>query len=449
MRRFLTSKNVGLHTERCRKSGVDFSFLGFAVLMPVDPKPMKVALISDDGDLHTLCREILDGFPGYDWHLILVTASNCPPDADFYIWDCDGRIEILPELAQRLSKHLFLVHRSDIAQLYQDLGSVEAPILLKPVTRASMSAFLGLAAAASQEQALTTSSLRADRDEILQCLIQANLKLQEYDQDRTNFLARAVHDFRAPLTATTGYCGLLLSEALGQLNEDQKEVLRRMQHSGKRLSRMASAMFELSVGRLVKRQPDLQPADIGECVEQALHEIGPFAEAKQLAISVDLDVVTGALYLEPGQIEQVLINLLDNACKFTPRAGEIEIRGYPCFWDRGSPHQAMPVGEQRVPHSAAANAYRFDIRDSGPRIPQDRLDNIFEEYTSYSGGQDRSGGGLGLAICRMILTLHNGCVWAENTVDGPQFSFILPLRALEVGSHQDHSDTKQNFAGAL
>jgi signal transduction histidine kinase len=58
-----------------------------------------------------------------------------------------------------------------------------------------------------ERQSSSASLLRADRDDILQCLIGANLKLQEYDQDRTNFLARGVHDFRAPLTAINGYCG--------------------------------------------------------------------------------------------------------------------------------------------------------------------------------------------------------------------------------------------------
>jgi signal transduction histidine kinase len=130
---------------------------------------------------------------------------------------------------------------------------------------------LGLAVSAHRDRILTANSLRADRDEILQCLIQTNLKLQEYDHDRTNFLTRAVHDFRAPLTAISGYCGLLLGEALGTLTEDQKEVLRRMQHSTKRLSRMASAMFQLSVGRQIKPL-DLLKGNIRECMEQAVHE---------------------------------------------------------------------------------------------------------------------------------------------------------------------------------
>jgi signal transduction histidine kinase len=395
---------------------------------------MHVILISGDGDLYKLCREILNEFNGLDWHLVKAAPENCPPDGDFYIWDSPTRIDLPQGMDQRFSKHLFLVPRSDVAKFHENAGTAEAAILLKPVTRACLSAFLGLAASTFHERISAAHSLRADRDEMLQCLIQANLQLQEYDQDRTNFLARAVHDFRAPLTATGGYCGLLLSEALGPLTENQKEVLRRMQHSTKRLSRMASAMFELSVGRHVKRQPDLRQADIQECVEQALHEVAPFIDGKNLSLAVELDREAGTLLLEPGQIEQVLINLLDNACKFTPKSGSIEIRGTPYFWDRRTMH-LFPAArtERRYEECQSPNSYRMDIRGSGPRIPRAHLEKIFEEYTSYAGGQDRSGGGLGLAICRMIITAHEGRVWAENTEQGPRFSFVLPVRSPEFG----------------
>ena len=196
-------------------------------------------------------------------------------------WRCRNLLSHSP------SKHLFLVNRKDLAS-FRSRASVDAHILLKPVTRATLAAFLGLAVSAHDDRTSIAKSLRADRDEILQCLIQTNLKLQEYDQDRTTFLARAVHDFRAPLTAISGYCGLLLGEPLGPLTENQREVLRRMQHSTKRLSRMAAAMFQLSVGRHVKRRLDLQRGDIRECLDQALHEITPFADDKAIAITTDL-----------------------------------------------------------------------------------------------------------------------------------------------------------------
>ena len=406
---------------------------------------MNVLLASPDTDLYKLCREILNEYQGLDWNLSKVAADSSAQNADLYIWDGTPAMDLPRELDPRFSKHLFLLQPNEVAAFRENLGTAEAAILIKPVNRAALAAFLGLAASAFQNHLSTTHSLRTDRDEMLQCLIQSNLQLQQYEQDRTNFLTRAVHDFRAPLTATGGYCGLLLGEALGPLTDQQKEVLRRMQQSIKRLSRMASAMFELGVARHEKRQPDLRPGDIRERVEQAVHEITPMADAKNISVSVDLAPETGTLYLEPGQIEQVLLNLLDNACKFTPRDGVIEIQGYPFFWDRRQEDRANGGSrERRYEDAAAPNSYRIDIRDSGPQIPQEHIGRIFEEYTSYVGGRDRSGGGLGLAICRMIITSHEGRVWIENTEYGPQFSFVLPVHGATVGALR--ADSKVQLA---
>lgn len=395
---------------------------------------MYVQLISRDPSLGKLCREILNECHGLDWRLSQRLLGASVESADLYIWDDATAIDLTHNVDEPFSKHVFLLHSDDVPKFRESTGKVEAAILLKPVTRASLSAFVGFAAATFQHRMSTPYSLGADRDEILQCLIQSNLQLQQYDQDRTNFLTRAVHDFRAPLTATGGYCGLLLSEALGPVTEQQKEVLRRMQHSTKRLSRMASAMFELGLARHEKRRPDLRLGDIRDRVEQALHEIAPLADAKNISLSVELAPESATVYLEPGQIEQVLLNLLDNACKFTPRDGEIEIQGYPFFWERrmGARFSDTLIPQRRYSDSTAANSYRIDIRDSGPQIPREHIPKIFEEYTSYVGSGDRSGGGLGLAICRMIVTAHDGQVWIENTEQGPQFSFVLPVPSTTV-----------------
>ncbi len=387
---------------------------------------MYVKLVSQDPELYKLCRESLAEIPGRNWNISAIASQADDDGSDLWLWDYHPAM-VLPEFCTHSpSKHLFLVHRKDLAG-FRGRVSAETHILLKPVTRATLAAFLGLAVSAHDDRTSIANSLRADRDEILQCLIQTNLKLQEYDQDRTTFLARAVHDFRAPLTAISGYCGLLLGEPLGPLTENQREVLRRMQHSTKRLSRMAGAMFQLSVGRHVKLRPDLQRGDIRECLGQALHEITPFADDKAIAITADLGPCDHPLYFEAGQIEQVLINVLDNACKFAPRAGTIELRGYPYFWDRRATKSSLPLAAERRHRTVPEpNTYRIDIRDSGSAIPAEHIDHIFEEYTSYAG-RDRSGGGLGLAISRMIITQHDGRVWAENTELGPMFSIVLPV----------------------
>jgi signal transduction histidine kinase len=408
---------------------------------------MKIVLVSEDLELRRACHEVLTELARREWELVTATPDDCPAGADLYIWDDHGRIVPPAHLEQTPSKHLFAVRPEAIAAHGVEQPTYRtAAILLKPVTRACLSAFLQMAISALDRGA--AQSLQAERDEILQCLIQANLQIQKYDQDRTNFLARIIHDFRTPLMTASGYCGLLLSEAMGPETERQKEVLRRIQHSIVRLSRMSAALFELSAGKHVRRAPELRRGDIRACLEQALHEVAPFADDKRISVTTDMLPETGALLMETGQMEQVLINLLENACKFTPKCGVIEVKGLPYFWERRCNRGKPPLDERRLHRSREPNAYRIDIRDSGPRIPEDQLPKIFEEYTSYGGGADRSGGGLGLAICKMILSAHGGRVWAENSESGPTFSFVLPLVTEQKNGVQNNETDTDRAAGS-
>jgi signal transduction histidine kinase len=270
--------------------------------------------------------------------------------------------------------------------------------------------------------------MRTDRDKMLECVIDANLKLQTYDQERTNFLARAMHDFRAPLSAMDGYCSLLLTEQLGPITENQRQAFQRVRQSVKRLSRMATGMFQLSIGGKVEAKLRLQKGDSQTCLDQALHELKPLVDQKRLKISVDLQPPAAPLYFEQEQIAQVFVNLLENACRFTPKSGFVEITGYPFAWERRRSAMICPAdaADRRIADSGAPNSYRIDIRDNGPGVCPEHLDKIFEEYTSYGGGDDRSGGGLGLAICKSIVCAHQGYIWANNCTGGAVFSFVLP-----------------------
>ncbi len=399
------------------------------------PKPVvSVRVVSEDGELGASCREIMAAHATVQWR-ITVGFPPAGPEDDLYIWDGTDAL-VFPEWVRGTAgKHLFLVERKRLAEFQERAPFAQGSILLKPVAQPTLTAFLGLAIAAHAARISSTESLRAVRDQMLQCVIQANLRLQEYDQDRTNFLARAVHDFRAPLTAINGYCGLLLEDAVGPLSAEQKEVLRRMQQSAQRLSKLAVAMFDLSVGRFRRDDTDLQCGDLRDAVHQAIHEISPLALEKQIQIAVDLAAPGDRdLRFDHGQMVQVLVNLLDNACKFTPRGGYVEIRGFPWMWERRTAGAFSKQVERRVRAMREPNAYRVDVCDSGMRIDPEFLEEIFEEYTSYSSSGDRSGGGLGLAICRMILSQHQGRVWAGNLEHGPVFSFVLPLHQRTTGA---------------
>lgn len=406
-------------------SSVEISASSSAVLVG---SAITLRIVSADQSLIALCRDVLRELgdslsePGPRSAEKIARSEIC-------LWDYESAIPDFPLEPFGNHRTFYLVPPSELSSLLRSKPAAEGNVLLKPVTRAVLRAFLGSVVPYRSPMTAEIGTLRANRDELLQRLLHANLRLQEYDQQRTNFIARAVHDFRAPLTAFSGFCGLLASGQLGPLNHQQKEALHRMEHSAKRISRMASAMFELSIGPKVNRKPDLQEGDICESVKQALHEILPLAREKQISLLAD-DILpsTQPLYFEPSQIEQVLLNLLDNACKFSHHEGTIEVLGYPYFWERRFLAGGSAPAERRTDDVRSPNSYRIDVRDTGPGIPPERLNHIFEEYTSYSGPQDRSGGGLGLAICRLILNRHEGQIWADSHAEGATFSFVLPYR---------------------
>lgn len=405
---------------------------------------LKIRLVTQDSALQQLCGEILAEFANQRWTLSIGVTAD--PEAGLCIWDYDEEIGLPPVEDSELSKYLILLPRQNVLEFQDSRQCPAAMLVLKPVTRAALRAFLGQAISGAEPRLGTAGNLRSQRDQLLQCLIQTNLKLQEYDQGRTNFLARGLHDFRAPLTAISGYCALFLNDALGTITREQRQVLERMQRSAKRLARLSAAMLELSVERRVKRCPEFRHTDLQDCFDQALHEVLPSTESKHLSISADLEESHRSLQCEPGAIEQLLINILENACKYTPRNGKIEIRGYPFFWERRSSRTRMTgVREYRRHASFEPNSYRIEIRNSGALIPDEHLEAIFEEYTSLGSTQDHGGAGLGLAICRMIILQHRGRIWVENTPSGPKFIVLLPIRFAEPvpGSELSKNETSK------
>lgn len=388
---------------------------------------LELHVTSRDAALLATCREVL--------HDLEAEAAVGPGAGDGLVeaglWDFEpGAGGAGPGPGRKL---FYVVQAAHLNELRAAVPEAEGSILLKPVSRVVLKAFLGSVAGGGSG----AGTLRASRDEMLQHLLEANLRLQQYDQQRTNFIARAVHDFGAPLTALTGFCGLLSSGELGPLSSVQQQVLERMQRSAARISSMASAMFELSAGPRLGRKPDLREGNIVDALRQAVHETEPQARDKHIELRMErvMDPPV-ALHFEAAQIEQVMVNLLENACRFAPKYGVVEIAAYPCFWDRreGATRVAPMGRERRGSADGAPNAYRVDVSDNGPGIPGEKLGEIFEEYTSYSGPRDRSGGGLGLAICRLIISRHGGHIWAEARSEGSLFAFVLPLRGVGQGA---------------
>ncbi len=132
------------------------------------------------------------------------------------------------------------------------------------------------------------SQLGLDRDQILQKLLD-NARLQEYDTERTNFMNRAVHDIRVPLMTTHGYCGLLLDGQSGPVTSEQARVLEKMRRSLTRLGGLADALLDLGMGAKFSTKVHLQNSNLEACIHQAIHEILPLAEQKQISLDIDVE----------------------------------------------------------------------------------------------------------------------------------------------------------------
>jgi signal transduction histidine kinase len=351
-----------------------------------------------------------------------------------YLWDYRPDFDLEGIVRLRKDAQHIVLASPEYLNLFGPIQN-RVCILLKPVNSFTLKTVIDLALKSSQagRQAIEAEALRIDRDSLLQYVLEVNLKLQEYDHGRNNFLARVLHDFRTPLTALLGYCGLLAEGKLGAVTGSQREVLDRMWYSTNRLARLAGGALELLAEGQFTKTVNLREADVQEAVNRALNDIHSLVDNKRLRLEAEIEAPGGPLFFEPEQMQQVLINLLENSCKFTPPGGVIQVRGYPFHYPD------WPLPSSSDPTSSSTNAYRVDVFDSGRGVRADLVERIFEAYTSYPDLNDRSGAGLGLAICKAIITAHHGMIWATSSEDGGKFSFIIPMTSPTGNSFRKHS----------
>src|SRR5262249_48193492 len=110
------------------------------------------------------------------------------------------------------------------------------------------------------------------------------------------------------------------------------------QNSANRMTRLISGMLQISLGGALSFEPVMKFGDICTHVQRTVNEVAPIAEAKGLNLVLDVTAPPEPLLFEFCQMEQLLANLLDNACRLTPRGGRITVKGFPAFWERRLPH---------------------------------------------------------------------------------------------------------------
>ena len=230
--------------------------------------------------------------------------------------------------------------------------------------------------------------------------------LRENHDLRASFTSMLVHDLRAPLTLIAAYTDLLEQTASAALNDKQRGYLRAIRTAYQRMIALTTEILDVSKLEAGRLSLELRHTDLGALTTEIATRLEPVAQQKRIRLVVGATTGGPPIVADPGRIEQVLMNLLTNALKFTPDGGEIAI-------------EMVELGD----------AVEIAVRDSGPGISEEELPLLFEKFRQTSSARLVKGPstGLGLVICRHLVEAHGGRIWAESEPGrGSRFAFRLP-----------------------
>lgn len=228
------------------------------------------------------------------------------------------------------------------------------------------------------------------------------------------FLASMSHELRTPLNSIIGFSGVLASGAAGELNDEQKCQLTMIERAGRRMLALVSDVLDLATVRSGQLAPQFALFDVGEACAASIETIRPVAAEKGLTVEMDCSGLGGPVVTDREMLERVLLNLLDNAIKFTASGGVV---------------LRASTGESMV---------HFDVIDTGPGIPANEIDRLAEEFYQVPRSLDSAkpqGVGLGLAISARLARLLGGAIAVESEVGkGSIVSLVIPKEPSATGA---------------
>ncbi|WP_172451405.1 histidine kinase [Fischerella thermalis] len=270
--------------------------------------------------------------------------------------------------------------------------------------------------ASSSKSSIRSVALSAEllhlSDEIFR-LKQEKEQLEEQLQFKDRVIAMLAHDLRNPLTATA----IAIETLQSNYNPDKAgferltpttttNLFKQARNQTRIIDRMITDL--LQVGRNNEREFPVKPqkTNLGQLCLDVLEELSDRYAAKSLKVEKDIPKDLPQVYADPERIRQVLINLLDNAIKYTPEGGTISVAGL---------HRTT----QKV---------QFSIGDTGPGIPEENRDRIFENHFRLERDESKEGYGIGLCLCQRIIRAHYGQIWVDSSPsNGAWFHFTLPV----------------------
>jgi len=239
--------------------------------------------------------------------------------------------------------------------------------------------------------------------------IAAQNEAERLSKARSDFLANMSHEIRTPMNAIIGMTELCLA---AKPSQKQRNYLSKIQQTSDLLLRIINDILDFSKIESGKLAIERTPFDLNRILGDVGNLLSGKAEKKAIEIVFDVDDSISHIFIGDAlRLEQVLINLIDNAIAHTSDVGLIKIR------TRCDEHHVI-----------------FSVENDGPGIHSDEIDRIFDRY--FVGSEERSdarrGMGMGLSICQSIVKAHHGSIWVESPDSGGVvFTFTLPLKGAE------------------
>lgn len=241
----------------------------------------------------------------------------------------------------------------------------------------------------------------------------ANDKLEQLDKLKDEFVSLASHELRTPMTVIKSYIWLLLEGKVGELSEKQRSYLDKTYTSTNRLIDMVNDMLNISRIESGRFTIEPKPMDIVALINEVISEMLPKAQEQLIQLSFIQPTVTiPQVFADKDRIKQVLINLIGNSLKFTPKDGNINV--------------SLELKDNMVVSH---------VMDTGRGIKAEDMEKLFKKFNmlggSYLTKQTGQGTGLGLYLSKSLVEMHKGRIWVESAGEnnGSTFSFSLPIGA--------------------